>query len=313
MTANSFGSYQTQLSAGGHSFGDTALGKDLTKSGFQHGGGPYNFTTHNNATGTNNAAGLSLGGDGNNAINSSFPFSSANAMPLNLAPGGASSTGSAAVGANDKTSFGSAAETSSGLSPGDIKDTISNMSVVPDPAYLETLRRQDAEQFRTETNIPPLLGVAPLGPVKLGKEHVYQQNMLEAAFEHLPHASDSERLRPYLPRNPCPTPSYYPKEPLLHSDTVDFFERLATETLFFIFYYLEGTEAQYLAAKALKKQSWRFHTKYMMWFQRHEEPKQITDDCEMGSYIYFDYEKWTQRRKEGFTFEYRFLEDRDLK
>ena len=63
-----------------------------------------------------------------------------------------------------------------------------------------------------------------------------------------------------------------------------------------------------MAAKALKKLSWRFHTKYMMWFQRLEEPKAITDDYEMGTYIYFDYEKWSQRKKEGFTFEYRYLE-----
>lgn len=42
----------------------------------------------------------------------------------------------------------------------------------------------------------------------------------------------------------------------------------------------QGTKAQYLSAKALKKQSWRFHTKYMMWFQRHEEPKTITDEFE---------------------------------
>ena len=43
---------------------------------------------------------------------------------------------------------------------------------------------------------------------------------------------------------------------------------------------IQGTRAQYLAAKALKRQSWRFHTKYMMWFQRHEEPKTITDEYE---------------------------------
>lgn len=43
---------------------------------------------------------------------------------------------------------------------------------------------------------------------------------------------------------------------------------------------MEGTKAQYLAAKALKKQSWRFHTKYMMWFQRHEEPKIINEEFE---------------------------------
>ena len=47
----------------------------------------------------------------------------------------------------------------------------------------------------------------------------------------------------------------------------------------------QGTRAQYLAAKALKKQSWRFHTKYMMWFQRHEEPKAITDEYEQVSLL----------------------------
>lgn len=50
---------------------------------------------------------------------------------------------------------------------------------------------------------------------------------------------------------------------------------------------MEGTKAQYLAAKALKKQSWRFHTKYMMWFQRHEEPKIINEEFEQVSEIYY--------------------------
>lgn len=48
---------------------------------------------------------------------------------------------------------------------------------------------------------------------------------------------------------------------------------------------MEGTKAQYLAAKALKKQSWRFHTKYMMWFQRHEEPKIINEEYEQVSIL----------------------------
>ncbi|XP_070306368.1 CCR4-NOT transcription complex subunit 3 isoform X1 [Odocoileus virginianus] len=164
----------------------------------------------------------------------------------------------------------------------------------------------------SEVSIPLSLGVCPLGPVPLTKEQLYQQAMEEAAWHHMPHPSDSERIRQYLPRNPCPTPPYHHQMPPPHSDTVEFYQRLSTETLFFIFYYLEGTKAQYLAAKALKKQSWRFHTKYMMWFQRHEEPKTITDEFEQGTYIYFDYEKWGQRKKEGFTFEYRYLEDRDL-
>ncbi|KAG8434124.1 hypothetical protein GDO86_012483 [Hymenochirus boettgeri] len=172
----------------------------------------------------------------------------------------------------------------------------------------------------SEVNIPLSLGVCPLGPVPHTTDQLYQQAMEDAAWHHMPHPSDSERIRQYLPRNPCPTPPYHHQMPPPHSDTVEFYQRLSTETLFFIFYYLEGTKAQYLAAKALKKQSWRFHTKYMMWFQRHEEPKTITDEFEQllfcvflqGTYIYFDYEKWGQRKKEGFTFEYRYLEDRDL-
>ncbi|EAA14776.5 AGAP009030-PA, partial [Anopheles gambiae str. PEST] len=163
-----------------------------------------------------------------------------------------------------------------------------------------------------EACIPPLLGVAPLGTSKLQKEHQIQFQLMEAAYYHLPTPSDSERLRPYLQRQPVQTPPHYPQQQLPHSETVEFFQRLSPETLFFVFYYMEGTKAQYLAAKALKKQSWRFHTKYMMWFQRHEEPKVINEEYEQGTYIYFDYEKWGQRKKEGFTFEYKYLEDRDL-
>ena len=41
----------------------------------------------------------------------------------------------------------------------------------------------------------PLLGVAPLGPVPLNQDRVYQLKMLEAVFKHLPEPSDSERVR----------------------------------------------------------------------------------------------------------------------
>ncbi|CAG9829173.1 unnamed protein product [Diabrotica balteata] len=182
---------------------------------------------------------------------------------------------------------------------------LQNNQVILEPNKLQNQGKSDA-------HIPPLLGVAPLGAIPLQKEHQTQFQLMEAAYYHMPHPSDSERIRTYLPRSPCTTPSYYIQTPLAHSESLDFFQRLATETLFFVFYYMEGTKAQYLAAKALKKQSWRFHTKYMMWFQRHEEPKIINEEYEQGTYIYFDYEKWGQRKKEGFTFEYKYLEDRDL-
>ncbi|XP_065162602.1 CCR4-NOT transcription complex subunit 3 isoform X3 [Atheta coriaria] len=186
-----------------------------------------------------------------------------------------------------------------------------NNQVHSNQVMLET-NKSNQTAAKTEARIPPLLGVAPLGTVPLQKEHQIQFQMMEAAYLHMPQPQDSERLRTYLPRNPCHTPPYYIQQPLQQSDTLEYYQRLATETLFFVFYYMEGTKAQYLAAKALKKQSWRFHTKYMMWFQRHEEPKVINEEYEQGTYIYFDYEKWGQRKKEGFTFEYKYLEDRDL-
>lgn len=72
----------------------------------------------------------------------------------------------------------------------------------------------------SEANIPPLLGVAPLGAVPLQKEHQCQFQMMEAAYFHMPQPADSEKLRSYLPRNQYHTPPYYnqvrsTKRPLL--------------------------------------------------------------------------------------------------
>uniref|UniRef100_A0AAY4AM01 CCR4-NOT transcription complex subunit 3 n=1 Tax=Denticeps clupeoides TaxID=299321 RepID=A0AAY4AM01_9TELE len=111
------------------------------------------------------------------------------------------------------------------------------------------------QQTVSEVSLPATLGVCPLGPTALSKEQLYQQAMQESAWTHMPHPSDSERIRQYLMRNPCPTLPYHHQIPPHLSDSIEFYQRLSTETLFFIFYYLEGTKAQYLSAKALKKQS----------------------------------------------------------
>jgi len=133
---------------------------------------------------------------------------------------------------------------------------------------------------------------------------------LDESFLHCPSNADSERQRTYTPRNPYPTPSSYPTAPSLIFENPAIFEKLGTDCLFFIFYYAQGTYQQYLAARELKKQSWRYHKKYMTWFQRHEEPKVTTEDYEQGTYVYFDYESgWCQRIKSDFRFEYSYLED----
>ena len=134
---------------------------------------------------------------------------------------------------------------------------------------------------------------------------------LNDSMLQMPTSTETTRASSYTPRNPYPAaPPCYPSTPSPIFDNPAVFEKLGTDALFFIFYYAQGTYQQYLAARELKKQSWRYHKKYMTWFQRHEEPKVTTDDYEQGTYVYFDYETgWCQRIKSDFRFEYSFLED----
>jgi CCR4-NOT transcriptional regulation complex NOT5 subunit len=100
-------------------------------------------------------------------------------------------------------------------------------------------------------------------------------------------------LLQYQPRNVYGhTHPTFPGTPQFTTQTeiAELFERLPMDTLFFVFYFQQGTYQQYLAARQLKKHSWRFHKKYMTWFQRHEEPKVATEEYEEGTYVYFDYE-----------------------
>ncbi|KAK4740472.1 hypothetical protein SAY87_032353 [Trapa incisa] len=150
----------------------------------------------------------------------------------------------------------------------------------------------------------------------------YNLKMLEAAYLKLPQPKDSERLRSYAPRNPAATPSSYPQVQAPMVNNPAFWERLGlkpydADTLFFAFYHQPNTYQQYLAAKELKKQSWRYHKKYNTWFQRHEEPEITTDEYEQGIYVYFDFHVaseeplhgWCQRVKTEFRFDYKYLED----
>ncbi|KAN0064142.1 general negative regulator of transcription subunit 5 [Thecaphora frezii] len=133
---------------------------------------------------------------------------------------------------------------------------------------------------------------------------------LESSFMNVPEPLDSDKPKYYVPKNPFPTPAYYPQAPASVFDNPALYAKFDVETLFYIFYYQQGTYHQYLAAKELKKQSWRFHKQYLTWFQRHSEPQAITDEFEQGVYVYFDWEgSWCQRKKSDFRFEYRWLED----
>ena len=168
------------------------------------------------------------------------------------------------------------------------------------------------------------------------------QRLLSASLATCPDFLDAEKPRHYKPQTKYNTPRYYPQEPSIIIDDPNLYGRIDTDTLFYIFYYRQGTYQQYLAAKSLKSQSWRFHKQYQTWFQRHEEPKTITEEYEQGTYRFFDYEStwyghivtWLcpfrhclspylllvlmlinstgyrmNRRKAEFKFAYKFLED----
>ncbi|KAL1743909.1 Not1 N-terminal domain, CCR4-Not complex component-domain-containing protein [Schizophyllum fasciatum] len=134
--------------------------------------------------------------------------------------------------------------------------------------------------------------------------------MLEGGYSNLPQPADTDKPKYYVPRNPYHSPSYYPQVPHPYLSTPRAFTNMDVETLFYVFYYLPGTYQQFLAARELKRQSWRFHVKYLTWFQRHSEPQAITEEYEQGVYVYFDWEgSWCQRKKSDFRFEYRYLSE----
>ncbi|KAJ2882162.1 general negative regulator of transcription subunit 5 [Coemansia aciculifera] len=140
-----------------------------------------------------------------------------------------------------------------------------------------------------------------------------QRHMLDMSLQGMPGLLDQERPKLHGRGAQVNTPSYYPQTALPVIEHPGMASHLDLDTLFFAFYYQTNTYQQYLAAKELNRQSWRFHKKYLTWFQRYEEPSDITDDYEQGTYIYFDYEGgWCQRRKTEFRFEYQYLEDTEL-
>lgn len=156
-------------------------------------------------------------------------------------------------------------------------------------------------------------GARPLSPQKLST-----LQLLAASYRNLPCATDGRRKRKYVPRNPyvhvdTRGNTAYPMQPTRNYEGAEMFEKYDLDTLFFIFYYQQGSYQQHLAAKELKKLSWRYHTKYLTWFQRHEEPRLTASDFERGAYVYFDHDNaWCQRIKSDFTFEYQFLEDEPM-
>ncbi|KAN0124297.1 Not1 N-terminal domain, CCR4-Not complex component domain containing protein [Russula decolorans] len=176
---------------------------------------------------------------------------------------------------------------------------------------------QQQQQTAQRNGVPSLLSdlVVPFENVKQKAAHRMANldqvhKLLDGGYSNIPQPQDTEKPKYYVPRNPYQAPSYYPQTTNSILSSPRLFAQLDVETLFYVFYFLPGTYQQFLAAKELKRQSWRFHVKYLTWFQRHSEPQAITEEYEQGVYVYFDWEgSWCQRKKSDFRFEYRYLSE----
>ena len=163
---------------------------------------------------------------------------------------------------------------------------------------LNDISTKRVEEFNTRFN-----------DLQKSKEYFFETELKNSLF-HIP---DFSALEPVKATKICEVPAYFPKLPLNIFDSPDVYKNLEIDTLFFIFYKNPNTVHQYHAATQLKLCSWRFHTKYLTWFQRLEEPKLITIDYERGDFLFFDYdETWSYMKKTDFTFEYKYLECTEL-
>ncbi len=143
-------------------------------------------------------------------------------------------------------------------------------------------------------------------PMRPEKQNVSVFDMLEISKNNRPQPQDSLVVSP---SNPVPfkkLPVQFPTVPMLISPEI--LSKFEDDTLFFMFYYQQGTYEQYLAVKELKRREWVYHMKYMTWFHKYEDPK--TGKSDEKTYLYFDYESgWCQRIKGGFEFEPRYMEN----
>eukprot|EP00826_Nyctotherus_ovalis_P004700 TRINITY_DN11035_c0_g2_i4.p2 TRINITY_DN11035_c0_g2~~TRINITY_DN11035_c0_g2_i4.p2 ORF type:complete len:253 (+),score=65.89 TRINITY_DN11035_c0_g2_i4:426-1184(+) len=149
-------------------------------------------------------------------------------------------------------------------------------------------------------------GVRSASPTRAERRDVSVLDMLAISKNNLPQFQDSLTVSP---SNPVPFKKLqvqFPTVPMSISSEV--LSKFEDDTLFFMFYYQQGTYEQYLAVQELKRRQWTFHTKYMTWFHKYEDPKKERDDDK--TYLYFDYESgWCQRIKSGFEFEKKYMED----
>lgn len=121
--------------------------------------------------------------------------------------------------------------------------------------------------------------------------------------------------QPYTPAEPVtekdgPVPAWFPRKPLSVLSSQGVVSRMPEETLQYAFYLSQNPYQQVLAAKALAKLGWRFHTGKRLWVLSKGEPVvEKGGECEVGDYYYYDWEDSLEKKvMSGFKFEYKFFD-----
>lgn len=155
------------------------------------------------------------------------------------------------------------------------------------------------------------------------------------SLAHIPEAMDSERPKQYVPRNAAAVHAAFPPIPATALDpTPQLFSRLEPDTLFFCYYYMQNTHSQYLAARELRRQGWRYSNRTCTFYRRApaegapansgalapvEEVSAVGPDGlpqvagDRGTFIAFEYESgWVSRTKKDLMLPRAEWADRDV-
>jgi CCR4-NOT transcription complex subunit 3 len=128
------------------------------------------------------------------------------------------------------------------------KDASRSGTLLPgDAGWRSDAGREPSPRTEVDANGSSTAGV----PSDLAALDVASTMMPELPAED---AGGDETLFPTVPSFPTVVAGVF-DEPAL-------FKKFDPDTLFFIFYYRQGTYHQYLASRELKRQGWRYHTKY---------------------------------------------------
>ena len=98
-------------------------------------------------------------------------------------------------------------------------------------------------------------------------ERKHNLELLDASFRNILTKQDQEVIDPKHPVSVWEDHDF-PRVPLFNRK--ENFSHFDLETLFFAFYYQQGTYQQYLAAVELKKKNWMFVRKFETWFKKVE-------------------------------------------